>query len=315
MCGHGTIGVATVLVETGMVEVTEPVTTIRLDTPAGLVVAGVAVADGARRRRSPSRTSRVHASGSTPRSSVAGLRGGAVRHRVRRELLRDGRPRRRRSAVRPRPASTTSSTAGLAIMDAINTTAPPKHPLDRGHQPRAPRGVHRAGFDAQPIAARDGDPPGLVRPVALRHRALPRGWPSCTRAASCRLTPDFVNESFIGITLHRPPGRHHDGRRATDAVLPDRHRPGLGHRHRPVLYSTPTTRSPRDSNSDHDSSHHKRRLTTDVRNREPRCHHSVVRRARRCRGRGRGYWARPIRVIALERWWPSPTGWTRAPTS
>ncbi|MET3803342.1 proline racemase [Nakamurella sp. UYEF19] len=45
MCGHGTIGVATVLVETGMVEVTEPVTTIRLDTPAGLVVARVAVKD------------------------------------------------------------------------------------------------------------------------------------------------------------------------------------------------------------------------------------------------------------------------------
>jgi proline racemase len=47
MCGHGTIGVATVLVETGMVEVTEPVTTIRLDTPAGLVVAEVAVSEGA----------------------------------------------------------------------------------------------------------------------------------------------------------------------------------------------------------------------------------------------------------------------------
>lgn len=38
MCGHGTIGVCTVLVETGMVAVTEPTTTIRLDTPAGLVV-------------------------------------------------------------------------------------------------------------------------------------------------------------------------------------------------------------------------------------------------------------------------------------
>src|ERR671937_1425951 len=38
MCGHGTIGVATVLVETGMVPVVEPETTIRLDTPAGLVV-------------------------------------------------------------------------------------------------------------------------------------------------------------------------------------------------------------------------------------------------------------------------------------
>ena len=46
MCGHGTIGVATVLVETGMVEVVEPVTTVRLDTPAGLVVAEVAVKDG-----------------------------------------------------------------------------------------------------------------------------------------------------------------------------------------------------------------------------------------------------------------------------
>src|SRR5579875_1921825 len=47
MCGHGTIGVATVLVETGMVEVTEPVTSIRLDTPAGLVVADVQVSGGA----------------------------------------------------------------------------------------------------------------------------------------------------------------------------------------------------------------------------------------------------------------------------
>src|SRR3954447_2019358 len=46
MCGHGTIGVATVLVETGMVAVTEPETTIRLDTPAGLVEARVQVAQG-----------------------------------------------------------------------------------------------------------------------------------------------------------------------------------------------------------------------------------------------------------------------------
>ena len=46
MCGHGTIGVATVLVETGMVEVTEPETEIALDTPAGLVRVRVAVQDG-----------------------------------------------------------------------------------------------------------------------------------------------------------------------------------------------------------------------------------------------------------------------------
>jgi proline racemase len=46
MCGHGTIGVATVLVETGMVAVTEPETVVRLDVPAGLVEARVAVRDG-----------------------------------------------------------------------------------------------------------------------------------------------------------------------------------------------------------------------------------------------------------------------------
>ncbi|MEN9906585.1 MAG: hypothetical protein RL475_783, partial [Actinomycetota bacterium] len=46
MCGHGTIGVATALVEKKLVKVVEPVTTIRLDTPAGLVVVDVAVEDG-----------------------------------------------------------------------------------------------------------------------------------------------------------------------------------------------------------------------------------------------------------------------------
>ncbi len=46
MCGHGTIGTATVLVETGMIEVKEPVTVIRFDTPAGLVNASVEVRDG-----------------------------------------------------------------------------------------------------------------------------------------------------------------------------------------------------------------------------------------------------------------------------
>jgi proline racemase len=46
MCGHGTMGVATVLVETGMMEVREPETVVRLDTPAGLVEARVAVRDG-----------------------------------------------------------------------------------------------------------------------------------------------------------------------------------------------------------------------------------------------------------------------------
>jgi len=37
MCGHGSIGVVTAAIEFGMVEAVEPVTTVVLDTPAGLV--------------------------------------------------------------------------------------------------------------------------------------------------------------------------------------------------------------------------------------------------------------------------------------
>jgi trans-L-3-hydroxyproline dehydratase len=39
MCGHGIIAVATVAVETGLVPATPPATTIRIDSPAGLVTA------------------------------------------------------------------------------------------------------------------------------------------------------------------------------------------------------------------------------------------------------------------------------------
>ncbi|WP_077368525.1 proline racemase [Anaerosalibacter sp. Marseille-P3206] len=46
MCGHGSIGVSTMLVETGMVEKVEPVTEIVLEAPAGLIKARVEVENG-----------------------------------------------------------------------------------------------------------------------------------------------------------------------------------------------------------------------------------------------------------------------------
>ncbi len=46
MCGHGAIGVATVAVALGMVPAVEPVTEVRLDTPAGTVRCRVAVTAG-----------------------------------------------------------------------------------------------------------------------------------------------------------------------------------------------------------------------------------------------------------------------------
>jgi trans-L-3-hydroxyproline dehydratase len=46
MCGHGIIGLGTVLLETGAVPAVEPETTLRIDTPAGRVTARVRVAGG-----------------------------------------------------------------------------------------------------------------------------------------------------------------------------------------------------------------------------------------------------------------------------
>ncbi|RST61597.1 proline racemase [Siminovitchia terrae] len=46
MCGHDTIGVCTALIETGIIEAKEPVTTLKLDTPAGLVEVEITVENG-----------------------------------------------------------------------------------------------------------------------------------------------------------------------------------------------------------------------------------------------------------------------------
>jgi trans-L-3-hydroxyproline dehydratase len=46
MCGHGIIGIATVVLETGMMPITSPVTTIKIDSPAGLITAFASIEDG-----------------------------------------------------------------------------------------------------------------------------------------------------------------------------------------------------------------------------------------------------------------------------
>jgi len=126
MCGHGTIGVATVLVETGMVEVVEPVTTIRLDTPAGLVVADVHVVDGAARtvtlRNVPSFLLEADAEVEVP-----GF--GTVRY----DQAFGGNfyavlPIERVGLPFDRAAKQQILDAGLALMEAINTQRRPVHP-------------------------------------------------------------------------------------------------------------------------------------------------------------------------------------------
>lgn len=46
MCGHGTIATNTIMVETGMIEVQEPNTSVKMETPAGLVSVNVNVEGG-----------------------------------------------------------------------------------------------------------------------------------------------------------------------------------------------------------------------------------------------------------------------------
>lgn len=46
MCGHGIIGITTVALETGMLPQSVPETTLRIDTPAGLVTAHAAITGG-----------------------------------------------------------------------------------------------------------------------------------------------------------------------------------------------------------------------------------------------------------------------------
>ncbi|MEV6448967.1 proline racemase family protein [Amycolatopsis sp. NPDC051716] len=128
LCGHGSIGVATVLVETGMVEVTEPTTTVRLDTPAGLVVAEVAVTGGAARSVTidsvpsfvlePDRQVKVAGVGAVRCDIVYGGNIFAIA-----ELADLGIPFERAASQR-------IIEAGLAIMAEVNASGRPVHPGD-----------------------------------------------------------------------------------------------------------------------------------------------------------------------------------------
>jgi proline racemase len=195
MCGHGTIGLATVLVEERLVEVVEPVTTIRLDTPAGLVVARVAVteghADSVTIENVPSWTERLDAVievpglGTIPYSLAFGGNFYALV-----DLDAVGLPfdrARQRDIVE----------AGLAIMAAINAQAPPHHPEIAGLDH-----CHHVEFIA----------PGSDATLSRHAMAIFPGWfdrSPCGTGTSARmaelhsrgelpLDTDFVNESFIG---------------------------------------------------------------------------------------------------------------------
>ncbi|MBB5857822.1 proline racemase family protein [Amycolatopsis umgeniensis] len=198
MCGHGTIGVATVLVETGMVEVTEPKTVVRLDTPAGLVHAEVDVRDG-RAERVKLRNVASFLAERDASVEVPGL--GEVRYDLAYggnfyailELSQVDIPFERTEKDR-------ILAAGLDIMAAIDDQRPPKHPADPliggckhvqflapGSDARASRNamaIHPGWFDRSPCGT------GTSARMAQLHA---RG--------ELPLHTPFENSSFIGTTF------------------------------------------------------------------------------------------------------------------
>jgi proline racemase len=195
MCGHGTIGVATVLVETGMVPVTEPETVVRLDTPAGLVEARVAVRDG-RAEQVTLRNVDAFALELDAKVSVPGL--GTVTYDMAYggnfyaivDLASVGLPfeRARKDEI---------LAAGLAISHAVDEQNMPRHPVDP-----AIAGCKHVQFLAPGSDARRSRNAMAIRPGWFDRS--PCGTGTCARMAQLHargelpLGAEFVNESFIG---------------------------------------------------------------------------------------------------------------------
>ena len=195
MCGHGTIGVATVLVETGMVDVTEPVTTIRLDTPAGLVIAEVAVDDG----RAMAVTLRNVPSFVTALDRLVDVPGiGEVRYDMAFggnfyaivELDEIGVPFGREHAR-------ILLDSGMAIMHAINAADSPVHPTEPSIN-----GCHHVQLVAPGSDAAHSRHAMVISPGYFDRS--PCGTGTSARVAQLHargllpLHTDFINESLLG---------------------------------------------------------------------------------------------------------------------
>ena len=195
MCGHGTIGVATVLVETGMVEVSEPETVIRLDTPAGLVEATVLVSEG-RAERVRLRNVPAFVAALDARVEVDSI--GDVKY----DMAFGGNFYALIPAasvgLEPVPANAQQLIdRGLEIISAINASALPVHPVDP-----AIRGCKHVVFHAPGHDGADARNATAIHPGWLDRSPCGTGTSARMAALHARgelaLGQEFVNESIIG---------------------------------------------------------------------------------------------------------------------
>ena len=210
MCGAGTIAVATVLVETGMVPVVEPVTTVRLDAPIGLITAEVVVRDG----RAESVTivnvpSYAHALDQTVevpgRGRIAcdiGF-GGNFYAFVRADEV--GRPEGGTGIPFERDRGQEFIAAGREIMAAVNEQLDPVHP-ETGY-----RGCEHVVFLTSPTEPGPSGEAPDARHVLINYPGWLDRSPGGTGTSALMavrhargqlgLNTDFVNECFIGTTF------------------------------------------------------------------------------------------------------------------
>lgn len=195
MCGHGTIGVATVLVECGMVPVSEPETVICLDTPAGLVEATVVV-DNGHAERVTLRNVPAFVVELDARVSVDSL--GTVTY----DMAFGGNFYALVSAasvgLEPRPENSEELIAlGLKVSAAINASAAPVHPVDN-----AIRGCKHVVFFAPGHDGADARNATAIHPGWLDRSPCGTGTSARMAALYARgqlgLGQDFVNQSIIG---------------------------------------------------------------------------------------------------------------------
>ena len=122
--------------------------------------------------------------------------------------------------------------SGLAIMGAINASAPPVHPEDERIQGCRHVVFHEPGTDGADAKAATSIHPGWLD-------RSPCGTGTSARIAQLhalgelKTGEDFVNESVIGTRFTGRAGRGDHRRRAARDRARD-HRPRLDHRHRPV---------------------------------------------------------------------------------
>lgn len=195
MCGHGIIGLATVLVETGQVPASEPETALAFDTPAGLVRARARVAGGrvldVTFRNVPSFVyahRRVDVAGRGPVDVTVAF-GGAF------YALVDGpaaglgeRPRELRALVE----------VSAAIHQAVDRLVPTVHPLEPGL-----RGLYGV-VTAWPPQRPGADQTSLTVFADREVDRSPCGTCTCAwmaarwAAGRLRVGQPFVNESLLG---------------------------------------------------------------------------------------------------------------------